>query len=417
MKQDDKAWLQCINCHTIYPLNYSGYICVKCGDLLDVVLDLDKVEVRDWRVFNDRARGVWRYRELIPVDYSKRVTLNEGGTPLIECNRLNRWVGLKKLYIKFEGANPTGSFKDRGMTVAITKALDLNVKGVICASTGNTAASLAAYSARAGLPCITVIPEQAALGKVFQAIAHGAVIVRIRGSFDQALRFVFSKAEELGYYILNSVNAWRLEGQKTLGYEIAEEIKNEYSIFIPVGNCGNIAAVWKGLTELKNLDLIKDAPRMIGVQAEGASPFAKMVKENRESLQPIDNPETIASAIRIGRPVNWKKALRAVRESRGDAVIVSDKEILEAQTAIARLEGLGVEPASAASIAGAKKAVEEGGVDSDETVVCICTGHLLKDPNPELFKPKTLIEIEPDEEKLVKELTRIVSNRAIQAIN
>jgi len=417
LKQDVKAWLQCINCHTRYPLNYSGCICVKCGDLLDVVLDLDEVDLPSWRVLRDRARGVWRYRELIPVDYSKRVTLNEGGTPLIECNRLSRWAGLKKLYIKFEGANPTGSFKDRGMTVAITKALELNVKGVICASTGNTAASLAAYSARAGLPCITVIPEGAALGKVFQAIAHGAIIVKVKGSFDQALRIVFSKAEEIGYYILNSINAWRLEGQKTLGYEIAEEIKNdEYSVFIPVGNCGNIAAVWKGLTELKNLDLIRDTPRMIGVQAEGASPFAKMIKESRESLQPVDNPQTIASAIRIGRPVNWKKALRAVRGSRGDVVIVSDREILEAQTAIARLEGLGVEPASAASIAGAKKAVEEGEVDSDETVVAICTGHLLKDPNPELFKPKALIEIKPEDEKL-QELTKIISNLTIQAID
>lgn len=390
-------------------MSYGGYICEKCGDLLDVVLDLDKVEVPDWRVFRERARGVWRYRELIPVDSSRKVTLNEGGTPLIECNRLGRWVGLRKLYVKFEGANPTGSFKDRGMTVAVTKALELNAKGVICASTGNTAASLAAYAARAGLPCITVIPEGAALAKIFQAIAHGAIIVKLKGSFDQALRIVFSKAEDLGYYILNSVNAWRLEGQKTLGYEIAEEISGEYSVFIPVGNCGNMAAVWKGLTELKNLGLIEDTPRMIGVQAEGASPFTGTVKEGRESLQPVNNPQTIASAIRIGRPVNWKKALRAVRESRGAAVSVSDEEILEAQRAIARLEGLGVEPASAASIAGVKKAIEEGEIDPDETVVCICTGHLLKDPNPQLFKPKALIEIEPDEEKLVREITSIAS--------
>lgn len=407
MKQDDAAWLQCINCRRTYSLSYRGYVCEKCGDLLDVVLDLDRVEIRDWRVFRERPRGVWRYRELIPVDSSKKITLNEGGTPLIECKKLNRWVGFKKLYIKFEGTNPTGSFKDRGMTVAVTKALELKVTGVICASTGNTAASLAAYAARAGLPCITVIPEGAALGKVFQAIAYGAILIKIKGSFDQALRIVFSKAGELGYYVLNSVNAWRLEGQKTIGYEIAEEIGGEYNIFIPVGNCGNIAAVWKGLTELKDLGLVEHTPRMIGVQAEGASPFAKMVKEGRDNLQPVDNPQTIASAIRIGRPVNWKKALRAVKESRGEAVIVSDKEILEAQTAIARLEGLGVEPASAASIAGAKRAVEEGELDPDETVICICTGHLLKDPNPDLFKPKALIEIEPDEEKLVREIVSI----------
>ncbi|MEM3544401.1 MAG: threonine synthase [Nitrososphaerota archaeon] len=408
MKQDDIAWLQCISCHTTYSLNYKGYVCEKCGDLLDIVLDLERVKVRDWQVFRERPRGVWRYHELIPVDPSRRVTLNEGGTPLIECKKLSRWAGLKKLYIKFEGVNPTGSFKDRGMTVAVTKALELDVKGVICASTGNTAASLAAYAARASLPCITVIPEGAALGKVFQAIAHGAVLIKVKGSFDQALRIVFSKAEELGYYILNSVNAWRIEGQKTLGYEVAEEVSGEYNIFIPVGNCGNIAAVWKGLTELKNLGLVEHTPRMIGVQAEGASPFAKMVEEGWETLRPVDNPQTIASAIRIGRPVNWKKALRAVKESRGDAIVVSDKEILEAQTAIARLEGLGVEPASAASVAGVRKAVEKGVVDPDEATVCICTGHLLKDLNSELFKPKALIEIEPNEEELVRGIISMV---------
>lgn len=371
------------------------------------MLDLDKVNVPNWSIFRDREKGVWRYRELIPVDQSKKVTLNEGGTPLIECSRLGKWVGLKKLYIKFEGVNPTGSFKDRGMTVAVTKAVELNVKGVICASTGNTAASLAAYAARAGLPCITVIPEDAAIGKVFQALAHGAVLVKVRGSFDQALKIVFSEAEEIGYYILNSVNAWRLEGQKTLGYELAEELGGEYSVFVPVGNCGNIAAIWKGLTELKNLGLIENTPKMFGVQAEGAAPFAKMVKENRDHLEPIKDPKTIASAIRIGKPVNWKKALRAIRESGGDAVIVSDTEIREAQAAIARLEGLGVEPASAASVAGVKKMVEEGRVSPDEVIVCICTGHLLKDPNPELFKPKALIEIEPGKKKLTHELSKL----------
>ncbi len=407
MKKDEKAWLQCINCRTIYPLSYRGYVCQECGDLLDVSLDLDKVDVRGWSIFKDRQRGVWRYRELIPVDSSKKVTLNEGGTPLIECSRLGKWAGLKKLYIKFEGANPTGSFKDRGMTVAVTKAVELNVKGVICASTGNTAASLAAYAARAGLPCITVIPEDAAIGKVFQALAHGAVLVKVRGSFDQALKIVFSEAAEIGYYILNSVNAWRLEGQKTLGYELAEELGGEYSVFVPVGNCGNIAAIWKGLTELKNLGLIENTPKMFGVQAEGAAPFAKMVKENRDDLEPIRDPQTIASAIRIGKPVNWKKALRAIRESRGDAVIVSDTEIREAQAAIARLEGLGVEPASAASVAGVKKMVEEGRISPDEVIVCICTGHLLKDPNPELFKPKALIEIEPGKMKLTHELSKL----------
>ncbi|MEN2974792.1 MAG: threonine synthase [Candidatus Caldarchaeales archaeon] len=409
MKQVVDAWLQCINCRSIYPLDYRGYTCEKCGDLIDIVLDLDKVEVQSWSIFKDRSKGVWRYRELIPVDFSKRVTLREGGTPLIDCRRLSEWAGVEEIYLKFEGANPTGSFKDRGMTVAVTKAVELGAKGVICASTGNTAASLAAYAARAGLPCITLVPEGAALGKIFQAIAHGAILVKIKGSFDQALEIVMSVVGELGFYVLNSINAWRLEGQKTLGYELAEEMDGEYIVSVPVGNCGNIAAIWKGFSELKHLGLIDWSPRMFGVQAEGASPFAKMIRDDGEKLEPVENPKTIASAIRIGRPVNWKKALRAIRESGGGVEIVSDREIVEAQKAIARLEGLGVEPASAASVAGVKKLIENGTIDKDEKVVCICTGHLLKDPDPNLFKPFTILETEPDLQNIVLELKKIVS--------
>ncbi|MEM0452396.1 MAG: threonine synthase [Nitrososphaerota archaeon] len=414
---EDSAWIRCINCGETYSLDYRGYVCSKCGDLLEVILNLDILNINSWSIFKDRSRGVWRYRELIPVDYNRRVSLNEGGTPLIECKRLNEWVGLEKLYIKFEGTNPSGSFKDRGMTVAVTKAVELKVKGVICASTGNTAASLAAYAARASLPCITVIPEDAAVGKIFQAIAYGAILVKIKGSFDQALKIVFQVSEELGFYVLNSVNAWRIEGQKTLGYELAEEIGGECIISVPVGNCGNIAAIWKGFKELAELGLLRNLPRMLGVQAEGAAPFAKLVKEHREQLNPIDNPRTIASAIRIGRPVNWKKALKAIRESGGDVEIVSDQEILEAQTAIARLEGLGVEPASAASIAGVKKKVEIGELDKNDTVVCVCTGHILKDPNLQLFKPIALIEVEPDREKIKHELHEIVNHLSMKNIH
>lgn len=374
-----------------------------------MVIDLDELEIDGWSTFMERPRGVWRYRELIPADFSRRVSLMEGGTPLIECRRLRDWVGVRELHIKFEGANPTGSFKDRGMTVAVTKAVELGVRGVICASTGNTAASLAAYASRAGLPCVTIIPEGAALGKIFQAIAHGALLVKVRGSFDQALRTVMSIVGELGLYLLNSVNAWRLEGQKTLGYELAEEMKGGYVVSVPVGNCGNIAAIWKGLSELKRLGLIDETPRMFGIQAEGASPFAKMVKDGAKEPEPVDNPRTVASAIRIGRPVNWKKALRAVRESGGGAEIVSDDEILEAQRAIARLEGLGVEPASAASVAGVRKMVREGKLDRDERVVCVCTGHLLKDPTLELFKPFEIIEVEPDPQRIIEELSRTLA--------
>lgn len=402
-----EAILRCISCGSTYPENYRGYLCGRCGDLLEVVLNPESVRVSVWQSFE--GKGVWRYRALLPVDHSRRVSLSEGGTPLIRCERLAKWVGVRELYLKFEGANPSGSFKDRGMTVAVTKALELGAHGVICASTGNTAASLSAYAARAGVKAVTAIPERAiALGKLFQAIAHGAIVVKVRGNFDAALQMVMAAADRLNLYLLNSLNAWRLEGQKTLGYELAEELGGGYVVSVPVGNCGNIAAIWKGFSELRDLGLIDEPPRMIGVQAEGASPFADLVKKGGDVLRPVEKPETIATAIRIGKPVNWKKALKAVRESEGDVETVSDQEILEAQASVARLEGLGVEPASAASVAGIRKMVEDGRLDKSERVVCVCTGHLLKDPNPQLFKPIAMIETAPRTEDFIKEVQKLL---------
>ena len=387
--------LVCISCGAEYPSSFRGYRCARCGDLLEV--RLGAVEVEGWETFKGREWGVWRYRELLPVDASMRVSLREGGTPLIRCERLARWVGIRKLYVKFEGANPTGSFKDRGMTAAVTKALELEVRGVICASTGNTAASLAAYAARAGLGSVVAIPEGAvALGKLFQAIAHGALVVKVRGNFDDALRLVTEASERLNLYLLNSVNPWRLEGQKTLAFEVAEELGHDLNVAVPVGNCGNIAAIWKGFKELFESGLLPGLPTMIGVQAEGAAPFASLVRSGGSELKPVDEPKTVATAIRIGNPVNWKKALKAIRESKGMVETVSDQEILEAQHALARLEGIGVEPASAAALAGVRKLAEAGRIEGDRPLVCVCTGHLLKDPSPELFKPVYEAEVEPD---------------------
>ena len=285
--------------------------------------------------------------------------------------------------MKFEGANPTGSFKDRGMSVGVTLAKALGARGIVVASTGNTAASAAAYASRAGLECVTVVPRgKIAPGKAFQLVLHGAKIVEVEGFFDDALRFVMELCSRRRVlYPLNSFNPWRLEGQKTIAYEIVAQLRRVPDIVVvPVGNAGNISAIWKGFAELYRWGLIEELPRMVGVQAAGADPLVKTWKRGANNLVVVENPTTIASAIRIGRPVNWFKALKAVRESRGLLVKVSDEEILEAQKMLAR-DGVGVEPASAASLAGYLKLREDRVIDRNEVVVLIATGHALKDPS------------------------------------
>ncbi len=326
---------------------------------------------------------LWRYRVLIPVPRDAEIiSLNEGDTPLIRLKRIEKLVGVKSIYAKFEGANPTGSFKDRGMTVAVTMAKYLGFRNVICASTGNTASSMAAYAARGGLHAIIVLPEgKVARGKIAQSILHGATIIYVKGGFDSALKTVLAAYEVGLAYPLNSINPWRIEGQKTVAYEIVDEIGELDWIIVPVGNAGNITAIWKGLKELRKFDLIDRLPRLAGVQASGASPLVEAFRENREELKPVEKPETIASAIRIGNPVNWRRALRAVGESNGVLLSVSDEEILAAQRKLARFEGIGVEPASAVTLAGFLKLVEEKIIERDDKVVFILTGHALKDPD------------------------------------
>jgi len=377
----------CINCGEKYDADEIVYSCKRCGDLLEVRYDYDiieaKLEKSNWQAL---PLSVWRYRDFMPIhDPSKIVSLNEGGTGLHSCQRLGKLLGVGHLYAKNEGENPTGSFKDRGMTVGITKAVELNMKTVICASTGNTSASLAAYAAKAGLQCIVLIPSgKIAYGKLAQAMVYGAKVVQIRGDFDQALKMVLELSEKhREVYLLNSVNPYRLEGQKSLAYEICDQLNREAPdrVVLPVGNAGNISALWKGFTEFHKLGLIDKLPKMTGIQAEGAAPITKAIKNGSNEIVPITKPETIATAIRIGAPVSWKKALKAIRESKGTAETVTDEEILEAQKMLARSEGLFVEPASASSIAGLKKLFESGKIDRDEVVVCVTTGHGLKDPD------------------------------------
>jgi threonine synthase len=349
--------------------------CPRCGELLDTLVDTGKAYIR-WGEL--RGRGVWRYRDLLP-GLNHAVTMGEGSTPLI---RLREYPNA---YVKFEGANPTGSFKDRGMTVGASLALSLGVRGVVVASTGNTAASAAAYSARAGLECVVVLPKgNVARGKLAQSVLHGARIVEVPGTFDNALEYVLDTVlsdgavNDINYYPLNSINPWRLEGQKTIAFEIIEEIGVPDFVFVPVGNGGNIYAIWKGFRELLELGVIDRVPRMIGVQAEGAAPMVRYWRGLGEAR--IDNPRTVASAIRIGKPVNWFRAYRAVKYSNGLFLEVSDEEIIRAQGMLGR-EGVGVEPASAASLAGYLRALKEGIVDVNDRVVLIATGHALKDPD------------------------------------
>lgn len=397
--------IRCISCGAEYALDEIIYTCKECGSILEVECSPDVSK----DVFNCRKSTMWKYKEFMPVDESKIVSLEEGGTPFVRCQKLGEDLGVD-LYVKVEGSNPTGSFKDRGMSVGITKAVELGVDTVGCASTGNTSASLAAYAARAGKRCVVLLPAgKVALGKLAQAMFHGADVISIKGNFDEALEAITALALKGQLYLLNSVNPYRLEGQKSIGFEIVDDLgwQSPDRIILPVGNAGNISAIWKGVNEFYNAGFIDELPMMTGIQAEGAAPIYNAVKNGKKDIVPVENPETVATAIRIGAPVSAAKALRAIYDSNGLAETVTDDEILSAQKLLARTEGIGVEPASAASIAGLKKLVETGKVDKGEKVVCIVTGHLLKDPNTAINACEKPVEVEAD----INALSRIITHR------
>jgi threonine synthase len=322
------------------------------------------------------AGTAWRgvieeYREFLPVgDETPVVTLLEGGTPLLPAPRLSERVGAT-VWLKYEGANPTGSFKDRGMTMAISKAVEEGAKAVVCASTGNTSASAAAYAARAGLTCAVLIPEgHIALGKLAQALIHGAKVLQVRGNFDQALEIVRELGDRAPVTVVNSINPFRIEGQKSGAFEIVDVLGDapDYHC-IPVGNAGNITAYWKGYREYQDAGRATKLPGMLGFQASGAAPIVEG--------HPIEKPETVATAIRIGNPASWYGATAAASESGGGITAVTDDQILEAYRFLAATESVFCEPASAASVAG----LLDIGVPEGSTVVCTLTGHGLKDPD------------------------------------
>jgi len=339
-----------------------------------------------------RPHLVERYRRFLPVtDATPALTLGEGFTPLVRAARLGAAIGAPNLYLKVEGQNPTGSFKDRGMVMAVSKAVEAGATAIVCASTGNTSASAAAYGAAAGLQVIVILPRgQIALGKLLQALVAGARVVAIDGNFDEALNIVRALAEqdEHPVTVVNSVNPFRLDGQKTAAYEICDDLGRAPDILaIPVGNAGNISAYWAGFRDYASAGLVATTPAMWGFQAAGAAPLV--------SGRRVDHPETVATAIRIGDPASWDKAIAARDESGGQIAAVTDDEILAAYRDVARLEGVFCEPASAASIAGVRKTAVAGRLDPDATVVAVLTGHGLKDPRTAEQQVPEVLDADP----------------------
>ncbi|AAT43625.1 threonine synthase [Picrophilus oshimae] len=364
--------LKCPVCGNEYDINRSNYLCDKCGNILEVIHENDFVK--------ENFRGVWRYKSIIHPGIDKRliVTRGEGNTFVYGHENISSYSGIKNIKLKHEGENPTGSFKDRGMTVAVSEAMRLGYKKTLCASTGNTSASAASYSAMAGIENFVLIPDgKIAVNKLAQAYVYGSKIIKVPGNFDDAMgKLMNIISKNNNFYVLNSINPWRVEGQKTIAFEILEENEPDF-IALPAGNLGNTTAIGKAIKEFHDLGLIKKIPRIVSVQAEGASPFYNLVNNHEGSLNPV-NPETIASAIRIGNPVNWKKALKYIKFTKGIVEKVTDDEILNAKRIIDR-SGIGCETASAASLAGVKKLSDAGIIDRNDEVFCILTGNVLKD--------------------------------------
>lgn len=384
------SWeLACVRCGATYPGLEVRYRCA-CGDVLDVVhettLDpalLARFDARRRSASPIDRSGVWRFRELVlPLDPADIVTRPEGNTNLYVSPALSAWCGVDDLRLKHEGENPTGSFKDRGMTAAVSVAKRLGLRSVACASTGNTSASMAAYAAGAGMKAFVFIPATAvAYGKLAQALAYGARTIRIDGDFDAAMELVERVCTERGVYLLNSINPFRIEGQKAIAFELLQDLAWSVPdwIVVPGGNLGNSSAIFKGVDELVRRGLLPRRPRLAVVQAAGADPFYRAFV-GKQDLVPLAKAETIATAIRIGNPVSWRKSLRGVQATDGVVCEVTDQEIMDAKAKV-DASGIGAEPASCASVAGIKNLVAKGVIRKSDTVCAILTGHLLKDPD------------------------------------
>jgi threonine synthase len=388
------AYLQCIesSCGAVQDPRKEGHACAVCGGLLDVRYEFEPFEPETQRrVWHERRlsgepidrSGVWRFRELIPfVDTTDRIiSLSEGSTPLVGARRAGWWAGPIHLTVKHQGSNPTGSFKDLGMTACITRALARGIKMVACASTGNTSSSMAAYAARAGIKALLFVPyRQISAAKLAQALDFGALVVEVGDTFDQAFGLLREIAPELGLYLVNSINPFRIEGQKTIVAEMMEQRawRPPDYIVVPGGNLGNASAIGKGLRELKDMNFIEKVPHVVVIQAAGANPFYRTLSAESADLIPVEEPSTEATAIRIGRPANWKKARRVLEWTGGCCESVTDEEIFEAKAVLAE-DGVGCEPASASTVAGVRKLVRAGKIERHADVVVVLTGNQLKD--------------------------------------
>ena len=381
------------------------YVCPSCGGPLEIAPPLppanEAATLRArWRSragsldLRDRS-GVWRFREVLPFgDAAPIVTLAEGNTPLYDAPRCAKYSGVGALRLKHQGCNPTGSFKDTGMTTCVTQAVLLGARAVVCASTGNTSASLAAYAARAGLQCAILLPRgQITSSKLAQSMDYGAIVCEIDGNFDDCMRLIQEIADDPSIYLANSVNPFRIEGQKTVAFELMEQCEWRVPdhVVVPGGNMGNSSALGKGFEELRQMGLIERLPKLSVIQAEGAAPLARLFaglkaqsKSDRapipDELTPVENPRTLATAIKIGSPVSWEKALRSVIRSHGQVITVNEQEIADAKAMIGR-DGIGCEPASATTVAGIRKLAATGFIRREESIVAVLTGHLLKDPD------------------------------------
>ena len=403
-----RAVQSCImpGCGGVFGLNERVYVCPNCGGPLEIEVKpperMTAATMRarwDARAVSQELRdrsGVWRYRELLPFEENvKCVTLFEGNTPLYEAPRSAAYAGLTALRLKHQGCNPTGSFKDTGMTAAVTQALALGAKTVVCASTGNTAASLAAYSARAGLQAAILLPRgQITASKLAQSMDYGAAVFELDGNFDDCMRLIQELGDDPSIYVANSINPFRIEGQKTVAIEMMMQCgwRVPDQVVVPGGNMGNSSALGKGFTEMFALGLIDRLPKLNIIQAEGTAPLAKLFASldlknppdasalPESALQVVDHPRTLATAIKIGAPVSWRKSLRAVLQSKGRIIAVSEQEIADAKAIIGR-DGVGCEPASATTVAGIKRLVASRHIKRDENVVAVLTGHVLKDPD------------------------------------
>lgn len=409
MKSDPILYyLECILCHEQWSERQTATRCLKCGGPLEVLYDYDYIRARLNRYsLKNSPLSALKYLDFYPIINARHlISLDEGGTPLFKLENLATQLGLKRLLLKDEGHNPTGAFKDRGSMVELSKAREHGARAIGVASTGNMAASVSAYAAKAQIPCYVLIPDGISIGKISQTLAYGARVIQVRGTYDDAARLTVEMASKHGHYLAGDY-AFRAEGQKSQAFEMVEQLfwKPPDVVIIPMGCGTNLASIWKGFKEFKALDLIDYTPQMIGVQANGCSPIVDAFEARAEEVAPVARPDTVCSAIAAGDPIDGLKALQAIRESGGAAVALSDEEILSAQQWLAREESLFCEPSAAASLAAVPILLDKGVLEDGQTILCVATGNGLKDPRAALKALPTPPSVEP----LAEEIDRLLA--------